>query len=255
MAALLAAPWTAQAERVWLVVGASDENPADIAAKANRLVSQNPDGLVVKMGDCGGKQNIWAWVAEITDSRDTALAALSRLKTSIKDAYIKPCDKVKGSLLDLGISAVDPSIGSIPKDAVNWGNEDRISTALPLGDGRTLAIIRYYERVSNDPLEGRRERVLLVAGDGNRKFLVDNCIQPEHIGVNSDRITFDCVREEAGTELLHSSLVFDPRGNKLKEIEHCRNPEWSNKGEIRCELESVDSDGKLRLEKKGFQVD
>lgn len=103
-------------------------------------------------------------VAEIATSDKAGQDALARVRTTVKDAYVKRCDVKPGSLLALRITAIDRSIADVPEDAVNWQDEDRISSTQPLPDGRVLVIARYYVNVSDDPLEGRRERVIQDQG-------------------------------------------------------------------------------------------
>lgn len=237
----------AKADRLWLVVGASDVSPATIALKAKQLRAHSPDSLVIQTNDCGDKKNIFAWVAEIATSADAAQDALTRVRATIKDAYVKQCDAKPNTLLALRHSVIDRSIADVPADAVNWQDEDRVSSTQSLPNGRVLVIARYYVNVPDDPLEGRRERVILAESADKRITLEDNCVNPGTAVVDHDRTAFHCAREQAGDNLLHSVLVFNAKGEKLTEIQHCRNPKWSNERTIVCESESVGPNGKLKL--------
>lgn len=43
----------AEADRLWLVVGASDLSAANIAKKAKPLTQQTPNSLIIQTHDCG----------------------------------------------------------------------------------------------------------------------------------------------------------------------------------------------------------
>jgi hypothetical protein len=87
-----------------------------------------------------------------------------------------------------------------------------------------LVIARYYVSISNDLLEGWRERTTVAISPDRRVTLADNCVSPGPAMVDHDRVAFHCAREQSGGSLLHSVLVFKATGEKLTEIERCRNP-------------------------------
>ena len=248
----LASP--AGAERVWLVIGASDPSPAGIVRKARPLILQIPHSLVVQTSDCGDTKNMFAWVAEITDSFSAAQTGRSRIRKSVQDAYVKSCNIRPGTLLAVRISAVDPSIAKVPTTAVNWQDEDRISSARQLPDGRTFVIIRYFSEEEDDPLEGRRERVIISESPGKYLILEENCLGPGGVVINKRDLAFHCVREQAGDHLLHSVVVFNGGGKKQMEIQHCRNAQWSGDHLISCEEELVGPDGRLNLHTKTVEL-
>ena len=98
-----------------------------------------------------------------------------------------------------------------------------------------------------DPLEGRRERVTLLNQQKESYELERNCIDPNKFVVADRLLSFQCVREQAGDEMFHAVVVFNDRGRKIKEIDHCRNPRLALKS-ITCDNESVGPDGVLRLQ-------
>jgi len=247
-------PILAMAERLWLVIGASDLTAAGIAHKAQLLALRIPHGFIVQTTDCGDKNNLFAWVAEATASAEAAQAALSRIRETVKDAYVKRCDVKPGTMLALRITAIDSSIADVPDATVNWQDEDRISSVRPLPDGRTLVIARYFANVTDDPLEGRRERVLLVESPDRHLVLEENCINPGSIVTHQRRIAFHCVREQAGDHLLHNVVVFDAAGKKLTEVQRCRDPRWSGERAIVCKAESVRPNGQLELHAKHIEL-
>jgi hypothetical protein len=241
------------ANHFFLVVVASSENPAVIAEKAGQLAPLAKNGFVIQTADCKESRNIFAFVTEATTSHEAALAALTRAMGAVPDAYIKTCNVKPGSNLALHVSAVDPSIADVPKDAVNWTDEDRVSTAQPLPDRGALVIVRYYAKTPDDPLEGRRERVVLAESVDRKIVLEDQCTSAGSIATDGDRIAFSCAIEQAGDFLIHAVMVFDSTGKKLKELRHCRNPKWFDSKKLACEAESVGANGKLML--KAIQVE
>ncbi len=245
----------AKAERLWLVVGASDSSPAGIAQKGKALAALSPNGFVVQTSDCGDKRNLFAWVAEAASSVEAGQSGLSRLREKIKDAYVKRCDVKPRTLLAFRVSAVDASISDVPQDAVNWQDEDRVSSIRHLSNGRAIAIVRYFVNEKEDPLEGRRERVVVVDTAGKRVTLEENCISPGAVAVKQGRIAFDCAHEQAGDHLLHNVVAFGVTGVRLAEIKHCRKPRWAGERTIVCDAETVGPDGRLKLYPKRIQLD
>ena len=247
---LFAIACPAKAERVWLVVGASDVSATRIAEKSKPLFQRYPNGKIVQTHDCGDKNNVFAWVAEVTTSASSAKNALAQIRPSVRDAYIKRCDVKPKSLLAFHMPAIHKSIADVPREAVNWDDADRVSSVQPLPDGRALAVVRYFANVQNDPLEGRRERVVLIESPAKPITLEENCLNPGRAVMANDRIAFECAREQAGDHLLHSVLAFKTNGEKLTEISHCRNPKWEAARSLTCERETVGPDGKLKLAKQ-----
>ncbi|MBT1074308.1 hypothetical protein [Geobacter grbiciae] len=249
-AMVLGSTLPAWGERLWLVVGTSDRTATGIARKAKAVVPTAPNALVVRTGDCGDKRSIFAWVPEIAASPGAARAALSRVRATAKDAYVKRCNARPGTLLALRVTAVDPSVANVPETAVNWEEKDRISTAHPLPDGRSIVIVRSFAPTADDPLEGRRESVMLAEPSGKRLVLEENCPSPGPMATQQGRIAFHCARQEAGNHLLHDVVVFGRSGEKLAEIRRCRDPKWAGSQAIECREESVDAEGALQLRTK-----
>ena len=247
---LFAIACPAKAERVWLVVGASDVSAAGIAEKSKPLFRRYPNGLIVQTHDCGDKKNVFAWVAQMATSAASAKDTLAQIRPSVRDAYIKRCDVKPKSLLAFHVSAIDKSIADVPNDVVNWDDADRVSSVQPLAGGRALAVVRYYANVPNDPLEGRRERVVLIDPPTKRVTLEENCPSPGRAVTANGDVAFECAREQAGDNLLHSVLAFNANGEKLSETSHCRNPKWEAARSLTCQRETVGPDGKLKLHRR-----
>jgi hypothetical protein len=153
---------------VWPLVAGSDATPAGIAGKAKALSTSLPRLLVVWTRDCGGQKDGFALVTAVEDSVASAQRALPAIRGTVADAYVKRCDVVPRSLLDWRVSAVHASIADVPEDAVSWEDADRVSSVVPPGEGRTAIAVRYFVHATEDPLEGRRQRVLLARGAGHR---------------------------------------------------------------------------------------
>jgi hypothetical protein len=234
---------------VWLVVAGSDASPAGIARKAKALSTSLPRLLVVRTLDCGGQKEGFALVTAVRDSVASAQKELPAVRGTVADAYVKRCDVVPRSLLDWRVSAVDASIAEVPEDAVNWEDADRVSSVVPLGEGRAAIVVRYFVNAPEDPLEGRRQRVLLARRAG-QTTLADDCAGAAGFTAKAGYVAFQCEREQAGDAILHSVFVFSDDGRRLAEVPHCRAPRWSGEDTLVCENESVDADGQLKLETK-----
>jgi hypothetical protein len=253
-ALLVAGMQTSWADPVWLVVAASDNSPMAIARKGKSLSRLFSQGLIVRAADCGEKRDVLAYVVERPRSIETATAALARAREIVKDAYLKRCEVKPHSLLAFGISAVDPSIAELPDKTSNWEFQDALSALEPLPDGRAILILRHFVNEPDDPLQGRRERVLIADSEGRLSGLEDNCIRPGAVVVDGDRIAFDCVREQAADHFFHDSVVFDGAGKKILQVEHCRKPRWLGRDQIACDAESVGNEGRLTLQKKTTMI-
>ena len=249
--AVPAAPSAPAAEPVWLIVAASDPAATAIAQKAKSLASTLPHALIVQTRDCGDKKNVFAIAAKITDSADDAKAALPAVRNAVKDAYVKKCAVVPGSLLSLRFPAVDASIADVPDSAVNWDEEDRVSTIAPLPHDGALVVARYFVNEPEDPLEGRRVRVIRpAAGHGDGKTLADDCPDAGGFTQSQGRIAFECGSEQAADQTVHKVLVFETDGSKLADVPRCRKPRFTAPDALACSEESVNASGKLKLRPK-----
>jgi hypothetical protein len=218
------------AERLWLVMGASERTPSGIARQSKALSRSFPRGFVVQTSDCGAAENMYAWVAEAATSREVAEVALQRLRTVVKNAYIKRCDASPGTLLALRMNAVDESIAEIPEWAMMEG--DGVSSVHPLPNGGMVVIPRTFE------IEGDyayvSERISLRAPDGTQVPLVEDCTYPGHFITQGELLAFDCASQAFADELVYHVLVFDRTGRQLAKIERCRYPIWSGDHVIAC---------------------
>jgi hypothetical protein len=234
----------------WLVVAASNPSAAGIAKTAKAVAPSIPGAFVFQTSDCGENRNVFGIAADISDSADAAKVALQKARSVVKDAYIKRCVVLPGSLLALRFPAVDPSIAGVPDDAVNWDDSDRISTAIRLPDGRNLIAQRAFVNDPEDPMEGRRVRVLIVTAPGKGTVLADDCTSPERFKTADGLLAFQCAGSEAGDQLLHDVLVFDKEGRQIAKVESCRNPSFVDGSAVTCSEESVDAKGRLKLRPK-----
>ncbi|MBL8471199.1 MAG: hypothetical protein JNM98_05310 [Rhodocyclaceae bacterium] len=248
---LCAASVAAHGEALYLVIAASAPEPAVIAAQARALRKDLRQARIVQMADCGDKRRMYALVAAAADNEAEARAGVGMIQPYVPDVYVKRCDVVPGSLLAAGVDAVDKSIAEVPADAVNWGDADRVSEARALPGGRTLIVQRVYAPVADDPLEGRRTRLLLAGGGAPQQLLSEHCSDPAGVVTQGGKFALQCAREQAGPHVLHSVLAFAADGARLGEIAHCRDARWDGTKRLVCAQESVTAEGKLRLVPQG----
>lgn len=245
---------SASAEKSWLLIGASDPTAIGLLTEAAPLSAEFAQGLIIQTSDCQEKHNVFAWTLDVYSSAKAAQAALPRLRQIVGDAYVKSCEVKPGSLLAFHISVIDPTIANVPADSVNWQERDRISSILPLEDGRSIVIVRYFSAYPDDPLEGRRERVELIDSANKRLLLEGICIDPDKFAPYHQQLAFQCVSEQAGDHSLHHIVVFDALAHKVADLQHCREPNWSDSRSINCLSESVAADGKLELNIKRYEL-
>jgi hypothetical protein len=245
LASIIVSP--VNAGQVFLVIGASARDPQMIAEMARTFRTWASSSLSITTADCGDVPNQFALAIGVTPSRREAEVELARARLHVKDAYLKACNLRPNSLLAFRVDAVDPSIAEVPRDAVNWSDADRISSILSVIPHGVIVGIRHFVRVENDPLEGKRERVLLAMANGMRVVLEDNCYDAGRPTLSHGLIAFDCVREQAGDHVLHTTIAVTEDGGRSKEIEHCRTPKWITPEVLTCQREEVTATGKLVL--------
>lgn len=225
-----------------------------IARKARALSQGRSGSVVFATRDCCDKRNVFGSAAEVASSSDDAQAALGRVKSVIKDAYLKRCEARAGSLLALRLPAVDPSVADVPEDAVNWGDEDRVSSATALSDGRIVVSTRYYVNAPNDELEGKREKLSLVTAEGKTIALMDPCLSAAFVSARGTKLAFACTREAAAEFELHSTYVVGADGKQVLEVPHCTKPKWTGDKALSCSEESVNASGELKLRPKQVKL-
>jgi hypothetical protein len=255
IAACLAAGRPALAEPVFLVVAASGGEPGAVARQARQIAAAHLGSLVVSTADCGERHRAFAVVTAITGSTAEARAAREQLRTAAKDAYVKRCEVIPGSPLALRIPAIDPSIADIPKDAINWSDEDKLTSSQRLSNDAWLVTVGYYIAEPDDPLEGRRRRIVLATANGDRTILAQDCPNIGRPAALGGLLAFDCAREQAGKHLLHAVLAFNQGMPIGGEIERCREPKWTGIRQLTCRAESVRPNGELVLTPKRIRLD
>jgi hypothetical protein len=156
----------------------------------------------------------------------------------------------------LRVSAVDASIADVPTSvAEEWEDEDRVSSAVPIADGRTLVIKRVYSAaLLEDPDQGKDQGVWLAEGGGKLKALAESCSPAEAFAAREGKLAFQCGDSVAADELLHKVLVFD--GDKqVATVSSCRKPRWTGPTALVCSSESVGADGRIKLRAKKILVE
>ena len=249
--ALLTLPEAARAERVWIIVGASSPSSDGIARATKPLAAKWPDGLIFRSADCGEKRGVFGWAYRVAESADDAKAALGAAREVAKGAYVKACQVAPRSLLALRVSAVDASIADVPASvAEEWEDEDRVSSAVAIADGRTLVIKRTYKAaLLEDPDQGKDQGVWLAEAGGKLKALAESCSPAEGFVARDGKLAFQCGDSVAADELLHKVLVFD-RDHQIAAISSCRQPRWTGPATLVCSSESVGPDGRIKLRAK-----
>lgn len=244
----------ASAQDLWLVVAASDSSPAGIARKAKTASQERKEGLIFDARDCVGGKAVFGWAAELADDEVSANEALARVRASFTAAYLKRCRVRPGSLLAVRHAAVDPTIADVPDDVVNWGDEDRVSSAIPLAGGRVVVVVRYYLADPDDNLEGLRQRLIVVGSDQTVTTLMDACAGVGRVRERAGKLTFHCATEQVADQDLHTAYVFDANGRKLAEVPHCRDPAWSTDRVLKCSEESIGDDGMVGTQPKQVRL-
>lgn len=249
----LALPAAPAIER-YLVVGASDSSPQKIAVRASDLEKRTGvKGMIFQVADCGERRALFAWASNVVETAEQAQKELATLKKAVPDSFIKKCHVKPGSLLSLGLPAVDPSIGQVPSSVVNWSDADRVSSAIRLGND-TLAFVRYFRDDPNSPLEGRHTRVQFAASNGQLTTLVEDCTGANTAVHSAKLIAFACETEQAADNILHTVRVFSKSGSEAGSFSNCRKPTLVEPNVMNCHAEEVLSDGSLKLKLKSNKI-
>jgi hypothetical protein len=234
--------------RRWLVVAATRTTVVAAIDAARELSRRWPDAHLVASSDCEAlKPGLFLVAVAVDSDRTRADAALQRVKAAIPDAYVRECRPTVASTMAAGVPLIDPSIQRVPADAVNWSDADRTSAVVPLDHG-FVWLKRWYAADPNDPLEGRRESVLIVTDRPDRaKELKSRCTDAAAVP-NGRWIAITCVTGTAADNVLHETTVFDlVTGQELKTVPRCSDPAFDSDTSIRCGMEAVGPDGTLRV--------
>jgi len=241
---------TGQVPAKWLVIAGSSQSVEAAISVEKGIKPEWPHVTIVASGDCESlRPNLFLTVAAMAPDRGAADAALQKLKLRISDAYIRECRPKPYTALIWGLPLIDPSIQNVPADAVNWSEQDRVSTLIRLSEAAFLWVRRSYVHKPNDALEGRRESVFFFEQNPqNRIELKAECVDPFAI-LRSQWVALSCAQAVAGDYLLHEVTVFNTRsGSALYTAPHCRKPAFVSDSEITCEKEGVNAEGKLTLQ-------
>ena len=231
----------------FLVIGASDASPQRIARRAAELAAQiGRPGLVVQTSDCGESRSVFAWTSDIESSATVAKVALSRLISTVPDAYIKRCRVRARSLLAHRQPAVDSSIANVPTSAVNWSDTDRVSALVKLGSAGDLMLTRYFLNQQDDVLEGRRTRVSLTGKNREWVVLTADCQGAGSVTALGPWLALACETEQSAEYLLHTVQVYTWDGKLAVKIPRCKRPTLTAPDVLACQAESVDAEGRLR---------
>ena len=236
----------------WLVIAASHPNLQPALQTKERLQRRWPQAAIVATDDCSNlKPGLFLAVVRATAQREAAQGPLASLKSEVGDAYVRDCRVKPDSRVALDIPLVDPSIEKVPRDAVNWSDQDRVSSVRKLAGGGYLWIRRWYDPAPEDPREGRRQAVAFFDAARDRAIpLESDCTDPQ-----SDRLgqwlALSCARQTAGDQLLHETRVYNlTTGESASSTNHCRTPRFLSASTFSCQSEEVDAAGTLHLAPK-----
>ena len=122
-----------------------------------------------------------------------------------------------------------------------------------LPDGRAVAAIRYFAPDPEDPLEGKRTKLLLLEDTG-AITLSQNCLMPASFTMRKGYLAVQCTVGQAADNLLHDVVVFGPAGQRVLAASHCREPRWSTDAILLCKEESVDARGTLKTKPRNVTI-
>lgn len=237
------------AAKRWLPIVATRSNLSEALDKVTEL-QRGRELTLVATDDCHNlRKGLYIVVAGIQNSRVEAESAITEWrKQGVHDAYLRRCDIVKHSRLDLGIPLLHASFMQHPIEAINWSLQDAVSRVVILNNRFTALIIPRYVEDPEDIREGLRIGVLLNNRDQKRSInLSTNCIDPE-FALNATHLAMSCVNESAGTNLLHRTQLYTlTNGQVVAEKNRCRQPAFQEDHWV-CQKESVDALGVLKLE-------
>ncbi len=241
---------------VWLVIAGSHTSVKPATETKQKLQSSWPEAAIVASDDCDGlRRGLFLAVAAKLPRREEAQEVLSKVKVAVPDAYVRECRPKPASRIQFGVPVVEPSIESVPTNAVNWTDEERISRVATLPGAGHLWIRRRFEPVPEDPREGRRTAVLFFAETPETAVSLDeDCTDPQ-FSQKGGRVALSCARETAADNLLHETKVYDIHsGKELLTVRRCRQPELRSAVELSCKAEEIGADGQLRLRVKTVAI-
>jgi hypothetical protein len=241
---------------VWLVIAGSHASVRPAIETKQKLQASWPEASIVASDDCYGlRRGLYLAVAAKVRERGAAQVALSKVKTSIPDAYVHECRPKPASRILFGVPVVEPSVETVPAYVVNWTDDDRISKVNVLPGAGYLWIRRGYDPVREDPREGRRTAVLFFAESPEHPVqLESDCTDPQ-FAQKGARVALSCARETAVDTLLHETKVYDAKsGKELLAVRRCQQPELRSAIELSCRAEEIGADGQLRLRVKTVAI-
>lgn len=229
----------ARAETQELVVVATSAHPLQLVKKGRELGVSGKSGFhTIRSEDCANLKSRLYLAALKIGGGDKA-ARLAEARRMAKDAYPRSCEARPNSLAAASIPAIDPSFAALDFDPLNWTEKDAVAR---LQNG--ILVRPYFEAQPEDPLEGLRAAVEVVA-DGRRRPIVSNCNFPEVAGGESF-IAVACATENVVDQPIYQTNVY--RRSDLapvKKVARCRAPAFVTALSLRCTRQVVDSDGRV----------
>lgn len=112
--------------------------------------------------------------------------------------------------------------------------------------GLSLMLQRYRAALPDDPLEGRRTRLLLLGPGAAPRPLVEDCAGLASAVSGQGWLALACDSEQAADQVLHTVHVFTDTGERVAELPRCRTPRLVKGDRLLCQSESVDAQGRVR---------
>jgi hypothetical protein len=242
---------------IWLPILATEKSLEVALVDAGRYRDEVGHVWLVDTEDCKNlRDGLFVVVGGVFEQRAAAESRVAAWHDrGNADAYLRRCELVVPSRTSVGVPVIDPSFLRGPIDAINWSLADAITRIVPLYGGWIAVIVPRYEAEPEDIREGLRIGVRLDnPGLGRTLELSSDCIDPE-IVLTTTHAALTCVSESAGTHLLHNVRLHSlADGRMVAEERRCTNAAFEPAG-WSCDKESVDAEGRLRLEPTMIHVE
>ncbi|MCX7099562.1 MAG: hypothetical protein NTV43_16845 [Methylococcales bacterium] len=234
----------------WLPIVASEKNLTKGMEKFKSLDGKKTGLSFMSSDDCSNlKKGYFLLVSGYKKIEKEAQVNLAEWKNNgISDAYIRKCEVVRNSRLDLDISLIDDSLYERPDTIVNWNYEDALSYTKELNDSIVAVVQPNYHTDPEDIREGLRIKVNVFLIKTRQIIeLEEDCMNPE-FSAKADVVAVSCVRATMAENLLHTINIYKmPYTKSLLTIDQCSSPRIVKDHSILCDKEILSKDGKLSM--------
>jgi hypothetical protein len=229
---------------IWLPVLATEKDLLKGIERFKALGGKKAGIDLISSSDCSNLRDGYYLVI---DGKKEAKDNLNEWKgRGISDGYVKKCEVIKNSRLDLNINLIDDSIYNRPDTIINWSYEDAISYTKVLNNSIVAVVQPKYQSDPEDIREGLRISVAAIFIKAHQFVdLIDDCIDPE-FSAKDDYIAVSCVTATMADHLLHAINVYNmPNKKPLLIIDRCKSPRFVKERLLLCEKEVLNKDGEL----------